>query len=271
MHYGRLGDWALVVAFWGIVISIFLAVVFFEGRHSWYLIIGGTFVSLGFAGGLYGLRQWLRRRIQPNRDFPNEPELPLGTPPALDWNDATQEFRPITRVAARQSQFVDFQIGRSKLPEICSECLIQCDGGAHQQLTTGSFPIDIPLCANCVRNAKRRSITNGFLSAVFGLLIGTAAGGAMLMLDGEKKPFSLERIASLGFGIWLITLVAAKIAYTLLRSRTASARIVEKDSARSVVRLKFRSPEYAQIVAKFCNESFELEPRIKVQLTSTST
>ena len=91
-----------------------------------YLSTPSSAISIGLATLALLCRKWLRKRIQPNRDYPLSPRLPAGGPTPLLIDPSTGR---VVAAAPRQlhrstsGEWIDFQVGRHKLPSFCCECL----------------------------------------------------------------------------------------------------------------------------------------------------
>ena len=110
------------------------------------------------AAALIGLRALLRRRINPNRNYPQPPMLPAGTPPALLRDEYSGGLRLASNPAQRNSAgtCVDLQAGRHNLPQICCECLKPTELGQQYAIRASRLiTIGIPWCAACQGKSGR--------------------------------------------------------------------------------------------------------------------
>ena len=127
-RYRAIGTFAWAIGFAGSALSLVAAWFIHIGPpvDRWmlpYLLFAGPGAFASMTMAMLFFRAWLRNRIQPNREFPQEPQLPYGTPPPLVLDKATQELRLANPAAAPVDGALDFQVGRHVLPALCCECL----------------------------------------------------------------------------------------------------------------------------------------------------
>lgn len=206
-----------------------------------YFLFGGPALSVSLALLILLLRNWLRSRIQPNRNFPLAPKLPRGAPPALIRNPATGELQAAHRQTSQFSTGDDwqaFQIGRHELPPICSHCLTDATTEhAYPIPIAAAIELKVPRCAECACAARRayRQIwcTTATIAALFG--------------SGVSVAFQLE---SVEFWLLMGTLVLVSMAFAayLASKMTAPAEIGDVDLTRGIVMLRFRNIEYRSAI-----------------------
>jgi hypothetical protein len=208
-----------------------------------YFLFGGPTLFIFLAAGMILLQNWMRSRIQPNRDFPLTPRLPPGSPPALLREPSSGVLMPAkpghSRVSVA-SDWHDFQIGRHELPLLCCGCLRSPtpEHGYKCQLTA-TMELEIPRCEDCAGDARRAYRRIWWSTAVLGQL-GAGAIVAALRLES--------------FAFWLIlggsVLISLALASFVSSMATAPVKVAGGDRARGVVRLRFRNTDYGQVVAK---------------------
>ncbi len=250
-RYRSVGKLAFALGLAGSILSLIIAwfIHLRSPLDRWllpYFLIGGPATSAGMAMTLLLLRRWLRSRIQPNRDFPQEPTLPSGTPPALVMDEATRDLRPAKLASTPADGCLDFQFARHLLPNLCSECL-QTSSTDHVYpiRVTRLIQFVIPRCAECARKAARKS--RGISLTV--LILGLLTGGAMVLgMAGASVELWIIIDSSLLLIVLLLVLAAMVVA-----ARTAPAKVVGRDRSRGVVRLRFRNPDYVKVVTHSLN------------------
>jgi hypothetical protein len=245
-RYPNVGSFAVACAVIGT--CVFLCLVWFyfvdprAPRESLpYVLVGGTSFWL-MAAGLIGIRNFLRSRIQPNRFFPHAPKLPPGIPTALVIDASSGALVPAASNLP-QSEFtngwLDFRIGNDHLPKQCCDCLQNAPSGlGHNAQVSKTMYLEIPRCIDCARLVKRAYWRHWFTIATSGLFL----VGATAALMGLRPP-----------ELWFI-IGGAFIALLALASIVASisirpVRVSGRETSRGVVKLRFRNPEYASLVA----------------------
>ena len=246
-RYRGAGPLAFVVGFAGSILSLVVAWFIYVGtpQDRWllpYVALGGPVAFLGMALTLLLLRRWLRSRIQPNRQFPHEPELPLGTPPALVKDESTGDLQPAVRASAPGDAFLDYQCGRHVLPPLCCECLQPAEKDRGYSIhVTRLVHVEIPRCADCARKCNREWRRLSFIFAVFGLLVGSAMVLLMARASAELWIILVCPLILVGATAVLTSVVAT--------ARTAPAKVIGRDRSRGIVRLQFRNPDYVPVVS----------------------
>ena len=193
------------------------------------------------------LRGWMRRRIQPNRDFPLVPKLPPGSPPALLRDESSGELAPAKPDHPRvcfTNDWHDFQIGRHRLPLLCCDCLQSPSrDNAYKRPVSATIQLEIPRCEDS-RIAKRRFRRVWWITVVFGLL---TAGAVVALLRLEAIELWIIVGVSLLISFALAAFVASKV--------TAPVKVARGDASRGVIRLRFSNADYGRVVAEHIGDS----------------
>ena len=206
-----------------------------------YCLFGGPALFVSLALILILLRSWVRSRIQPNRNFPLAPTLPVGTPPALVENQSTGELEQATSQDDRftlASTWHEFQIGRHNLPHVCCGCLKSASlEHAYNHPIAATIELNVPRCAECAHDYRRSYLRIWLIVVAIALLIG---GGVALVL----------RLEVAEFWIFIVTLalISAALASWIASTTTAPVKVGGGDASRAVVKLRFRNPEYGAVV-----------------------
>ncbi len=130
-RFESLSSMALGIGLWGTTAMLALAFCSYIKPgfgQSWalFFLIAGPPITLPLGASLIILRDALRRRIHPNRDFDLHGTLPRGTPLAWIQDRTTGELRLVARKSRgedRQGIWVEFWIGRDSFPDLCCCCL----------------------------------------------------------------------------------------------------------------------------------------------------
>ncbi len=233
---------AVSIAFCGIVASLISAAFIWSGppvdhKALPYVLIGGPGISL-VAGLLIVLvRTGLRAGIRPNRNFPARPVIPRGTPAALLLDEATETFHKVEEEDASppgECQWFDFQIGRHRLRNCCSQCLgTASDDALWTFPVTVAVQLSVPRCVTC----RKRSRGEYLLAWLFAFVVSSGTGiGLLLLLPIDELIFWIlagcHGLLSLGVAAY----------YGTVQSAPARVRVV--DRSRGILRLRFRNPEY---------------------------
>ena len=252
-RYRRFGMFAFGVGFIGTVGSLigawFISIGPAADRAALsYFLFGGPILFILLASGMILLRNWMRCRIQPNRDFPLPPKLPTGSPPALIWDEKSGELTPVNPGHPQDcitNDWHDFQIGRHELPLLCCDCLQVTDTehGYKRQITP-TMELVIPRCADCARIAKQRFRRIWWITVALGLLIMCIV---MMPLRLESAEFWIIIGVSLLISFALASFVASIM--------TAPVKVAGGDGSRGVIRLRFNNADYGRIVGKHINDS----------------
>ena len=236
---------AIVIATAGLAASIIGALFVVNGPQPdrwmlpWFLV-GGSTVSIGIFAVLMFARTLARKRIQPNRHFPGRPRVPVGTPPALLLDEATQTFRLADDSKPAETgdcEWFEFQIGRHQLPDICCQCMNPSDEKhAYERIIVPAMKLKLPRCQSCARAAKFEYLKLWLASFLGAVLVG--AGLLIAIIHDDLILWILavcHALLSLGFAAWFAS------------SRSAPARVAVADLSRGIVRLKFRHPDYRPV------------------------
>ncbi len=115
------------------------------------------------SGGTLGIQMWLRGRINPNRNYPDAPELLPGTPPALLQDPISGEIKAASngRIGvAPVGEWCDFQLGRHQLPPVCCVCLNEAsEGHAAPSISSGRADVR-PALRGMRRHSAARLLAN---------------------------------------------------------------------------------------------------------------
>ena len=196
------------------------------------------------AGGLLFVQARLRRRFDPNRDFP-APRLPVGTPVA--WRDgetATGAITPDATATAADDRAVVFRMGTLVLPNVCCECL------APATLRyTSPFPIGgkrageiaMPVCDPCYRELRGRWWRVALAASAVVCWLAMVAYFA-IPDDPEGSRAGAVALACVGlvFGV-----PAAVAVVPNWRVRPYAFKLI--DAPRSLARVRFRNADYAAL------------------------
>jgi hypothetical protein len=230
------------VAFFGTVAALISAAYLWFGpavdRVALpYVLIGGPGISVSIGVAIVLVRNFLRSRIRPNRDFPDPPRVPAGVPPALLLDEATQTLKPVERdvvSASDECGWHDFQIGRHQLPQSCCQCMNEAsDEHVWKHPVTVAVELSLPRCAEC----RRKSGKEYLLAWIVSLAVSLGTGiGALLMTGLDDEFFWILAVCHV--------LVSLGIAAFYASARSAPARLRIVDQSRGIVRLRFRNPAY---------------------------
>jgi hypothetical protein len=206
------------------------------------LLIGGPVISITLAGSIILLRNLLRNRIQPNRDYPLSPKVPHGSPAPLILNPSTGELElafATIEPDGGDGVWMDFQIGRSVFPSVCCGCLADvAPGSGYSRPVYPGVALVIPLCKSCTSRWKRR----GWMGALLALLLVLAVVLPVLyILKLDEVIFWL----AVGGVVLIIPMIGATIAGSL----DAPFRVKSIDSSRGVVKLWFRNASFPKPTA----------------------
>lgn len=191
--------------------------------------------------------QWLvRMRIQPNRDYPLPPRIPAGSPVALVRNPATGALDPATSPSPLPDTegeglgaWMDFQVGRIAFPDLCCQCLGASTPGAnYQRALAPAVVLNIPMCAACARQWRRRKWWGGVVALA---LVAVFVLPSLWLLVRDEDYFWIS--------LFTAAIVAPFAGATVADRLKAPVRIKQIDTARGVVRLWFRNERFASQAA----------------------
>jgi hypothetical protein len=208
------------------------------------------------SGGTLGIQMWLRGRINPNRNYPDAPELLPGTPPALLQDPISGEIKAASngRIGvAPVGEWCDFQLGRHQLPPVCCVCLNEASDGHEHRAFHPAAQMFVPRCAECA-GIQQRAYWRIFLTAA---LVCTCLSAAIVLpLNFAGDDFWIATAVALGASM----LVAAIVAF---RS-TTPVTIARGDTTRNVIKLRFRNPAYTRLVAEQMRSPESAEPHVAI-------
>ncbi len=258
-RYRPLLKLALGTGFFGVVISLisawYLQGTFGGDRIRPYVLYGGPALFIALAIGILILQWGLRSLIRPNRNHPHPPNLPPGTPPALlldEETDELQQAKPRRTSASDEPDWLDIQVGRHVFPMICCGCL-QPATTEHAAVVTILWRengLEVPQCASCA--AKTGSGPNATILAVIALFVAVGTG-SFWVLEGTMLSMFV-----IGLLVLMFNVVAIMAQFLAPRG---PAYVLTSDSARGVVRLRFRNPEYARVLAEYLSGKRKAKPR----------
>ncbi len=207
-----------------------------------YLSILGPTISAAVATLALLCRYWLRKRIQPNRDYPLPPKLPPGVPTPLTKHPTTGQVD----VAGSRNvhddatgQWINFQIGRQELPSLCCGCQGASEAqSAYRHPVFRAAVLVVPLCARCAREWTVRMWLVGLVAFL------AVVASALLLLTALTSD---QLVCWLVFGVicGITPLACAGLAFRL----TTPVRVRSVDASRAMVRLWFRNEEYRNHIA----------------------
>ncbi len=202
-----------------------------------YVLIGGPGISVAIGVAIVLVRNFLRSRIRPNRNFPAPPKVSPGVPPALLLDEATQTLKPVDQDVASnlgECEWHDFQIGRHQLPQCCCQCMNEAsEEHVWKRPVTVAVELELPRCGEC--RGKSRS---EYLRAwVVGVAVSLGIGIGALLMSGLEDDF-----------FWILAvchvLVSLGIAAFYASARSAPARLRIVDHSRGILQLRFRNAAY---------------------------
>jgi hypothetical protein len=247
-RYRRWTMYAVWIALLGtilpLIVAWFLSIGPAADRGSVpYWMIGGPAASVGLAALLLLSRIWLRKRIQPNRDYPLPPTLPPGGPTPLFMDQTTGQLvdaRPPLTPLHATGAWIDFQIGGHQLPAECCACLGPPDARSARRLSVfRAAVVVVPLCSRCAREWKVRMWLIGLA------ILGTVLALAFLVLRlaaHDELAFRIMFVLVCGVAPLLCGLAAYRL--------TAPVLVKGVDFSRALVRLRFRSEDYRNRVVQ---------------------
>lgn len=206
-------------------------------------------LAAAIAGGLLFTQWRLRRRFDPNRDFPT-PRLPVGTPVA--WRDGEAPTAAIAGAAAASAgddRVVVFRMGTLVLPDACCECLAPATatykapfrvGGAHDEIA-------MPVCDACGPALRRRWWRIALAATAVVLWLALAA---YYLLPNDPQG---GRAGAIVFAA-LIAVFGVPVAVAFLptwRVRPYAFRMV--DPSRGLASMTFKNADYAALSREATN------------------
>jgi hypothetical protein len=212
---------------------------------------GATDGGLMLSGPLFFLVLWaavavapllLRKRIQPNRDFPFQPTVPPGSPPALLLDAETGELTQVVNScpASDRDEKIYFAVGRDTFPLNCCGCGRECSIEWTIQIPAlRVHQLPIPICKTCMSGLQRSQRKVGLAFAAAGLIVCLAFWGYFQNLA-----------AASGFGGVTVLLLVILYSYVAgIFSCPVTALLVSH--RRGIVRLRCRNTEYRTALSEF--------------------
>ncbi len=208
-----------------------------QGFRDWFpYVVSPAILGVFIAATIFAVRRWREYSIQPNRNYPEEPTLPMGTPPALVLNDAQElvTARPDSsyRYISIDQHSMAFQIGRHAIDSsVCCVCL----GNAAPAASLKVNPIldvscPIPLCTACSRKLWLKR-----WGQIIGVsLLVSVVTSLLAFLAGVNEE-----------GIVVVILILSAISGVLANLFFKfPIRATVADSSRGMLRLSFTNPNY---------------------------
>ena len=251
-RYRGVGEASTAAFFLGLALLLLTAaVVHTFGRvgSPASAILLSLLLCLTLASPLLLLRgqSWLRQRIQPNRHFPDAPELPPLTPPALVAVDDAKGSRlkplPLDADAfADENGWAYFRLGTIDLLDRCAGCGAEATTHFEAVLVFDSTaaPLSVGLCTKC-RSRYRWRWCWIALAIVVPFPVATLA--ALLVLHTFDDVFVSIAVT---FGAMLVSLFVAAFVPNAL-SKPYRLRTI--DGPRGVVAIRAASVDYNEDVA----------------------
>lgn len=197
--------------------------------------------------GIFLFRGWLRRRIDPNRTYPQCPFVPLGTPPALiERNDPKTGETHLESVPNRyentdlMTEWAVFRPGQVVMPAVCCVCMAPATTTYSVRFKVNKhsgFPA--PLCGPCASQIRRRWWLIALVVAVVGLGLAALLAKAVPGLDD--------------IGRWAIFIVIAvfpvPFAMAVVPNRMCQPyRLRTVDAARGIFGFRAASRAYTELL-----------------------
>jgi hypothetical protein len=214
------------------------------------------------AGGIFfAIQLGLRRRINPNRLYPQPPRLPPATPKGWTAEELaaprTSEGSQPNPDAAHFPDWAVVRAGHLIIPSVCCQCL-----GASTTVYKPVFTVDsgsdrlrIPLCVPCGRRIRWR-----WWGAALETAVGAAIAGALVYLivpaDQVGRMIAGSIVALFGL------VIAAAI---IPNNKVSPYKLRTVDRARSIFRIKFRNEQFTEMVrvASAKSENAALRPDVE--------
>lgn len=210
-----------------------------------YFLIGGPVACVAWAVMVLLFRTWLRSRIQPNQNFPLEPNIPFGTPKALLLDEATGRLTvvdPTTSLRpSEEDDWMDLRLDRLAFVNACSECLqVPSPKSTYKLFVTEAIQLPVPRCSQCASRAasRERWIWLQVCAVLF------LVGGLMYLLARTLFPRNADEVlicTAVGAVVTLI-ITGYAAAYAV-----APASVGRLDAQRGFVRLKFRNRKFSEL------------------------
>ncbi|HSI35042.1 MAG: hypothetical protein ACAI43_06980 [Phycisphaerae bacterium] len=228
------------------------------GMMPW--VIAAPFILS--AAWLLPIRAALRRRINPNRTFPNAPALPPGTPPAMvrrpDPRTGEDRLEAVPRPAVGEDEsvrpgqvgreWVTYRAGQVTFPSACCVCMAPATTqySAPFKVREGD-ELDVPLCVGCARGLKAKWWLTALATAL--LLAGVlalVAWGGVLKVDATGRTILFTAGCIIGIPLFVAVIPT-------LVTKPYKLKVVDKD--RAIFRLTTTSPEFVRALREQVRES----------------
>jgi hypothetical protein len=231
-------------------LAIICLFVPFDGRtFDWPGITFGLLILLIPATKIFLITPYLRRRINPNQQFPNPPVLPTGTPPALVERISPDTLEPILEPVVSLPEPTDYAILHSDqfpLPPVCVRCL-------QPPTVYYSTPFGInehsgvkaPLCNRCDRYLTVKWV----LLALVSIVASIAIAGFIAVLPASFGPFG-KVLTFISVGVPLTLIVLSTLPNELCRPY----KFRTLDRLRGTFSFKAHDPVYTQLVIDWVRE-----------------
>lgn len=205
-------------------------------------------------------RQHLQRRIDPNLTYPRQPNVPLGTPPALvETRDPQSGEMVLVPFAARKGErrgiceWATFRPGQVQLPPVCCICLSPASTFYQSPLKVDeTSEVEVPLCQSCSDGLSRR----WWLALVaVGAVSLALAGGLALAVPGIDAigRWSLFGITGFFGGLVGGVVIASRVCRPY--------RMAVVDADRGIVKFSARNPAYTAMLVEQIRASDGLAAR----------
>jgi len=205
--------------------------------------------SLVCAAGVLLIRSCLRQHLDPNRNFPDNPVVPPGTPPALverrDAQTGQLYLEPGTRQsgdAAGFSEWAVYQAGQVAFPWVCCVCLGKATTFYESPMEVDqTTDLHVPLCRQCSARLTRRWWTAAF--------IGTACAMGLAGLLAAMVP-GIDTL-----GRWILFVVVALFGWILVLAVVPHRvcrpyRFGVVDADRAVMKFSAKNPKYTELLIR---------------------
>ena len=243
---------ALVIPIVGIAITGIVALILKNGpiqdrRYIEPVLIVGLSFFLLLGAGLYSLRVALTANINPNRNYPQPPDTPLGTPLAYTRNEAGEFILADVSQIITATPKLLMQIGRHRMnyTDHCCDC--NKDSIPLKEFETQilghTTKLYLARCSDCANTKKKQYWRNWLTAFCLSLLLITP-----LVLMLSKVTGNI-----LGAACMLLPINFAVAAYWA-SSRTSSAWIHSVDTSRGLLTLTFPCKAFERYVAKCITE-----------------
>lgn len=217
----------------------------------WMSRLALLIVCLSSPAWIFLLRGWLRRRIDPNRTYPQRPVVPLGTPPAVlerkDPAGGKSRFNLVANRYENADRVAGWAVYRPEqvsFPEVCCVCMAPATTSYRSPfpINKGSdFPV--PLCGSCLSRIRRRWWTIALAITAVSIVSALALGLAM----GPPPPGHDSVMRWLGCGF--LALIVAAIGIAAIPGRICRPyRLRFVDAGRDIMKFKAANKSYTQFL-----------------------